>query len=399
MKGHQVNKIYYLGDPMNLDLKMLPYLIFVFQGLTAPLGSVMIIEIARKYSVDTSMIGYVFALGIVGGGIAALASGFLLEAIGKRRLIFVGILCGGLAVLSITVSNRLTMFGIGVFLTGLSNWLLTAVGNEIVIENYQGNKRSSKLNLLNFFFSAGALVTPAMAGSMLARGIQWEMIFLTPFTLLGVLALFAYFSKSNLSKVPANSLEEFAQSSPSESWNSNMYRTCAALGFYCMLELSYTYWIVVHLRENLSIEIVEASLVLTIFYICQAIGRFITGIVIKYVSLYRYIVSCSFIGLAAASFIIISKSYVVILCLTILLGLSVAGLYPSILSYGTLQATHSPRAVTFFLTSGLTGSVVGMLITSFLKQQFGSWACIVVTAISAALVILLIGSTRKKAEG
>lgn len=388
----------YLGEPMNLDFKILPYLIFVFQGLTAPLGSVMIIEIARKYSVDTSMIGYVFALGIIGGGIAALASGFLLEAIGKRRLIFVGILCGGLAVLSITVSNHLTMFGMGVFLTGLSNWLLTAVGNEIVIENYQGNKRSSKLNLLNFFYSAGALVTPAMAGSMLARGIRWEMIFLTPFTLLVILALFAYFLKSNLPKVPISSLEKVTQLNSTEGWSSNMYRTSVALGIYCMLELSYTYWIVVYLREYLSIGIVEASLILTIFYICQAIGRFATGIVIKYVSLYRYIIFCSLIGLAAASLILISKSYVVILCLTILLGLAVAGLYPSILSYGTLQATHSPRVVTFFLTSGLTGSVLGMLVTSFLKQQVGSWACIVVTAVSAALVILLIGSTMGKEE-
>lgn len=65
---------------------LIAYLIFIFYGLINPLSSVMLLEIAGKYLVDTSVIGYILAFGIIGGGIAALSSGFLLEAVGPRKL-------------------------------------------------------------------------------------------------------------------------------------------------------------------------------------------------------------------------------------------------------------------------------------------------------------------------
>jgi fucose permease len=161
-----------------------------------------------------------------------------------------------------------------------------------------------------------------------------------------------------------------------------------------MLEISYTSWIVVYLRENLATDIVAASLVLTVFYICQAAGRFISGFIVKQVSLPAYVISCASVGFIAAFFIVFSKSYMTVFYLTILLGLGAASLYPSILSYGTLQVQYAcPRIMTFFLTSGLIGNVLGMVLTSFLKQHLGVVACIVTTTITSALIIVCIGGT------
>jgi len=371
------------------------YLIFIFQGLTVPLGSVMIMEIAQKYSVDTSYIGYIFAVGIVGGGIAALSSGFLLETLGKRKLIFMGIIIALSAGAAITSSNYLQIFAVGMFLSGVSSWLLVAVGNYIIVKYCIGEKRSSQLNLLNFFFSIGALIAPILAGFMLGRGIPWEFVFLTPFALLGILSILAYSPAFGTSKLPGSLPKKTSQLVTVEKWNLNIYLTGAALGFYCMLELSYTSWIVVHLRENLAVDIVAASFVLTIFYICQAIGRVIAGFVVKHVALNTYIISCATIGVIANSLIIFSTSYMVVLGLTIVMGLGIASLYPSILSYGTLQVkTASPHIMTFFLSSGIAGGAVAMLLTSFLKQHFGVLACIGSGAVTATLIILFIGITK-----
>lgn len=383
---------------MKIGLNILiAYLIFVFQGLIAPLGSVMIIEIARKYAVDTSIIGYIFALGIVGGGISALASGFLIETFGKRKTVFSGILVSLLAGVAITTSNYLAIFALGMFLSGVSSWFMVAVGNYIIVRACQGEKRSSQLNLLNFFFSIGALITPTMAGFMLERGVPWELVFLMPFVLLVVLAILAYSPAFGISSSPSYPEKKPLETIPEEKWNVSIYFTGIALGIYCLLESSFASWIVVHLRENLAVDIVEASVVLTVFYICQATGRFASGFIVRHVALNIYIIICSSIGLVAASLIVLSKSYMAVLYLTILLGLGIASLYPSILSYGTLQVkTASPRIMTFFLTSGIVGSVVGMLFTSFLKQHFGVLACIVTTAISLVFVIMCIGATMLK---
>jgi TsgA-like MFS transporter len=373
---------------------LIAYFIFVFYGITTPLGSVMLIEIAGKYLVDTSIIGYIFAVGIVGGGIAALSSGFLLETIGERKMIFLGIITAVVAGVAITISNYLVIFALGMFLSGLSSWFLLAVGNHLIVQSFHGAKRSSQLNLLNFFFSIGALVTPTLASFMLENGIPWEFVFLTPFIPLGFLAMLAYSSTFNTSKEQEAPSSIVHQDSPREKWNRNNYLTGTALGLYCMLEISYTSWIVVHLRENLAVDIVAASLVLTVFYICQAAGRFIAGFIVRQVSLPIYIICCAFIGLIAAFFIIFSNSYITVFYLTILLGLGVASLYPCILSYGTLQVRYAcPRIMTFFLTSGLVGNVLGMVLTSFLKQHLGVVACIVTTTITSALIIVCIGAT------
>lgn len=381
---------------MNVGLNVVvAYLVFIFQGLTAPLGSVMIMEIAGKYGVETSTIGYIFALGTVGGGIAAISSGFLLETFGKRKLIFLGAVVALLSVAAITTSNYLRLFAVGMFLSGVSIWFVAAVANYIIVENYQGEKRSSQMNLLNFFFSIGALVIPILAAFMLERGIPWEFVFLTPFSLLTILIMLACFPGFGTSKVQISRAETSSPSVSTEKWNTSIYLIGASLGVYCMLELSYTSWIVVHLRENLAVDIVAASLVLTIFYICQATGRLASGFIVRHVALNTYIISCASIGLAAILLIISSKNYMVVLCLTILLSLAIAGLYPSIFSYGTLQVKiASPRMMTFFMTCGIVGAVVGMLLTSFLKQHFGVLACIGTGAITAAVIVGFIGITK-----
>lgn len=375
---------------------LIAYLIFIFYGLINPLSSVMLLEIAGKYLVDTSVIGYILAFGIIGGGIAALSSGFLLEAVGPRKLILLGVITAILAGLFITVSNYLVIFAAGMFLSGISSWFLLAVANHIVIQGFQGEKRSSQLNLLNFFFSIGALTAPTLASCMLEKGLPWEIVFLTPFVPLVFLAVLAYLPAFHMRVKEAVPLpaEEREDQGKSKRWNYGQYLIGAALGLYCMLEISYTSWIVVHLRENLAVDIVAASLVLTVFYICQAAGRFISGFVVKLVSLPVYITICAAIGFIAAFFIIFSTSYSVIFYLTILLGLGAASLYPSILSYGTLQAVNAcPRIMTFFLTAGILGNVLGLLLTSFLKQHLGVIACIVTTAIAALLIMLCITKT------
>ena len=374
---------------------LIAYLVFIFQGLTAPLGSVMIMEIGEKYNADISSISYIYALGIVGGGIAAVSSGFLLETLGKRKLTYIGIIIAFAAAAAITASHYLMLLAVGMFLFGVSNWFLVAVGNYIIISYYQGEQRSSQLNLLNFFFSIGAVAAPLMAGFMLGREISWEFVFLAPFALLVLLSILVYFPAFVTAEFPSSIPRKVSRQSIAEKWNMNIYLIGAALGFYCMLELSYTSWIVVHLRENLAVDIVAASLVLTAFYICQATGRLLSGFIVKYVALHIYIITCACIGLITTLFILFSSSYKIILYLTIVMGLGIASLYPSILSYGTLQVkVPSSHLTTFFLSSGVIGSIVVMLVTSFLKQNFGVLACIATGLFAAVMVMLLIGITK-----
>jgi MFS family permease len=151
------------------------YLIFAFQGISSPLISVMLLEIAKKFGVDASAIGFSFTLWIIGGGLAGLFSGKLLEMKGTRFAMLLSLVFILLSVAG-TLSPILITFSIGMFISGMGTFLLVAIANCLIVQQFDGETRTSQFNLLNFFYSSGALITPAIAGVLLNQGIRWELV-------------------------------------------------------------------------------------------------------------------------------------------------------------------------------------------------------------------------------
>ncbi len=378
---------------------LVAYMTFAFQGITFPLGNSMIIEIAGKYAVDTSIIGYLLSLSSVGGGIATLCGGYLLERYPAHKLLYAAIAFSVLSVVCITSSALLAQFALGMVFFGLGTWLLVVIGNYLIVRQYAGAKRSSQLNIANFFFSGGALFTPALCGYGLQAGVSWEYIFWLPFSLLLALTGLVGLTFSPMAGSEQRGGEQIKQQQEVTAghWGYKVYLAAIALSFYCILEVGYTAWIVVHLREGLGLDIFAASMVLTTFYIFHAAGRVISGIVVKFLPLDRYILCCATIGLIAVSLIVCTSNYSLIVILTAVLAFGIAGLYPSIMSYGTLQMKNpSSRIITFFMSSGLVGAITGLLLTSHLKQAFGATASLATGAVAAGFIIICMVMTMWK---
>lgn len=363
------------------------YIIFAFQGISSPLISVMLLEIAKKFGVDASAIGFSFTLWIIGGSLAGLFSGKLLEIKGTRFAMFLSLVFILLSVAG-TLSPFLTTFSIGMFISGIGTFLLVAIANCLIVQQYDGEARTSQFNLLNFFYSSGALITPAIAGVLLQQEIRWELIFLLPFILLIPMAVLAL--SPSFQKQPSMSNAE-ESSTPVKSSSFAVFLFSIAIGFYCITELSFVSWIIVYLRESLAIDIIPASLVLTTFFICQAAGRLSSGFIVKYIALDKFIFSCCLVALAAMIVILAANSYNLILLMTAILALGLASIYPSILSYGTLQLkSSSPKIVTYIMNGGTIGAIIGMSFTSFLKQGFGAYSCLLTGTVSILLIIFFL---------
>jgi TsgA-like MFS transporter len=373
-------------------LTVIPYLIFAFQGITSPIIGVMLLDIAKKFGVDSAAIGFCFTLWIAGGGLAGIFSGRILAAKGNRFTIF---LCLFLILLSTAgiLSPALTLFSIGMFISGVGTFLLVAIANCLIVQQYTGESRTSQFNLLNFFYSTGALITPATVGYFLDKGVNWETLYLFPFILLLpilLLTLSPAVKKSDEALVQ----NTYNQKSIQPEISFGVYLVSIAIGFYCITELAFTQWIVVYLRETLAVEIIPAALVLTTFYICQAAGRLASGFIVKYVALEKFIFGCCLLALAAMSAILAVTSYQPILLITGILALGLASIYPSILSYGTLHLPSSPQVVTYIMSGGTIACILGMPLSSFLKQNFGSYACLQLSLISIIFVILFVALTK-----
>lgn len=370
------------------------YLIFAFQGISSPLISVMLLEIAKKFGVDASAIGFSFTLWIIGGGLAGLFSGKLLEMKGTRFAMLLSLVFILLSVAG-TLSPILITFSIGMFISGMGTFLLVAIANCLIVQQFDGETRTSQFNLLNFFYSSGALITPAIAGVLLNQGIRWELVFLLPFILLLPMVFLAL--SPSFQKQHSLSTAEELSSTPVKSSSFAVYLFSTAIGFYCITELSFVSWIVVYLRESLAIDIIPASLVLTTFFICQAAGRLSSGFIVKYIALDKFIFSCCLVAFVAMLAILAVSRYNLILLMTGILALGLASIYPSILSYGTLQLkSSSPQIVTYIMNGGTIGAIIGMSFTSFLKQSFGVYSCLLTSTVSILLVIFFLAIVKMR---
>jgi TsgA-like MFS transporter len=369
------------------------YLIFIFEGITAPLVSVLLLEIAGKFGVDSSAVGYCFTLWLIGGSITGLFSGKLIDSKGIRFAAFSSVLLIASSVLAI-ISPFILGFSLGMFISGGGTFLLVAVANCLIVESYDGEARTAQFNLLNFFYSFGALLTPTIAGFILAAAIRWEIIFALPFILLipvSLMALAPTFHKKPLSYKGPQNIKKTKM-------DINVYFVSAAIGCYCASEMSFTSWFIVYLRESLSVDIVPASLALTAFFTCQGIGRLSSGFIVKHIALEKFIFSCCFVALLAMLAILSISSYNLMLVMTGALALGMASIYPSILSYGTQLKASSPQVVTFIMSGGLIGGVAGMLLTSFLKQFYGTYSCLTATAVSILLIMLFMALAKWKTK-
>lgn len=366
------------------------YAVFCFNGIFNLLPGVLVMEIAKSFDVDTHVIGYLYSLFVMGNVLAVQINGRILERLNiqKELLAAVGIILIG--VLGITTCKWLPLFALFIFLCGIGGGLFNSIGNYLIVNLYEAKERSSKLNLLHFTFSVGAIISPLYSGSLVTAGVPWQYIYRYTLVLLILLAVFVCLTPIQVKKrIGAENR------AGKEFWAPAVYAIAFGLFCYMIAEQSFVFWGNTFFIESLSFGTAQASSLVSLFWLCMAIGRGSSGVIIKYVPVERYIVICSCLGFFSFIGLLASNAFGIIVAFVAFMGLSFSGLYASILSYGTLQLKFpSAKLVSMYITFGCLGGVLSTPFSSFLKAHLGLRPSLMISAVFMALVFLSVTSVR-----
>lgn len=369
------------------DATWAAYLMFMFIGIVFNLAGVATLAIARKFAVDAYTIGYIFALYPVGQSLAVFFNGYLLERIELKRELLptVGLVLAATA--GMTVGRTLPVFAVSVFIYGLGTGLLLSIGNFILVSAEDQRARTAKLNIANFFFSFGAILSPIIAGVLLARQVCWEQLYqLAVLLFVIVCGVVSFDFTTGKQKQQGAAL--------AESWHMNVYLIGISMFFYTLSEVNFSFWIVTYLNTYLSFDLAVASFSLSLFWGCIALGRFLSGLLAHHVDAEYYIVAASLLACAASFSLLFAKHTAAVFVLIAIMGLGYSGLYASILAYGTMQLPHpSPKLMAFYVTVGSAGVAASFLVSSFLKQVFDVRTSLFLSACLMLMITLLIGVT------
>lgn len=151
---------------------VLAYVIFVFVGVSAGVGGVLLPAQVRDYDVDLATIGLTFFTSSAGFFLAGSSTGALMHRLGTRWALVAG---GSLYLLAAVATAARPSFVVFVAVQAVAGYGVGVL--ESVLNAYLSQLPSATtlLNRLHAFFGVGALVGPALAARMLTT-LEWTAV-------------------------------------------------------------------------------------------------------------------------------------------------------------------------------------------------------------------------------
>jgi fucose permease len=153
---------------------LMSYLAFIFVGINAAAGGVLVLAQMSDYGVGRAIIGITFITGSAGFVLGSLHSGPLIHRLGVRIALLTG--CGTFIVAGLYLATRPPLAALIAvqLVTGYAAGILESVLSAYIAALPDA---TTLLNRLHAFFGVGALIGPALAAWIVGR-TAWTVVYL-----------------------------------------------------------------------------------------------------------------------------------------------------------------------------------------------------------------------------
>lgn len=364
------------------------YLLFLLNGIFPNLFGVVVLKMAADLSVSDVQVGYLFTFFTVSNSISIFIVPLIVDRIGTKKMIYVSIILAIIGVMVLSYSSNTIVFSLGAFIIGFGLGTQFSVSNVILVKNYIPNIRTSKLNIMHFFFSSGAFIAPIFASKFLNLGYSWRFIYRFPFIILILAFIVTFFTSFDDSVSEKNAKKESIFQLP-------VILVGIAMFSYINSELVIANWLVVYLKKLYNFSVEQGSYLLSIFWISITVGRISTALLIKKIKISSYILLFSIFAVIMFIVVICGTSYNIFIVLMAILGFLFSGIYASIFSYGTsIVENPGGNIISFYLTCGGVGYIVFFGLSGLIISHIGMTAVMFEAAFFMLIIFLSIGTTR-----
>ncbi len=377
-----------LLSPALLRLQLaLAFLSFILIGASDGALGVLLPGLGRQYGVDKAVVGLLFLTGSIGYVTAAFSNGLLIERLGHRLSLSVGITLFLLAVVTISLAPPFAGVLIAAMGIGCGAGMIDAGLNAYIAllpEN------TARLNYLHAFYGVGAWLGPVVATTMLAAGWQWNGVYLVwaGLSLILIVGVSLFFA-NRLSAAPAETKKAHSNVLASALRLRVVWLAAFFLLFYVGSEVSLGNWSYSLLTEVRQQAPVFSGWAVSGYWLGLTIGRFSLANLAGRVGRKRLIQGCLAGVVLGILLIWLAPSGVVAAAGLWLTGFSLGPIFPTtIAQMSTLvPARVLPSAIGFLASLGSMGAAFFPWLAGALAQQLGLWS-LLPYVIALALVML-----------
>lgn len=409
------------------------YTFFFLTGFFINIGGPVSNAAAAAFGTDTAALGFCFSLFMVGRLLGILGNGALVRKRGINRNLHIR----GLALASLLTAAGLILagrsvntFAAWIFVSGIAIGGIYSASNMILVDIFEGARRAFHVSMINFFYSLGAVFSPALSGAMLDRGLPWYspyIVFTVILLIWGGVTASASFAKlfgGSEAGTPGGKLTGPADSAGSADRDQStrdipaaaadaagperitfpLVLMCLAIVLVIFAEYMTTFWTPIYLREFRGQDALFSGLAVSAFWIAVLIGRFTESMLIARIRPRFYILASGIAAIIALLILPFHASRPAILTASFFAGLTCAGLFPALFTFGAARAEKLKHTFpSLMMVSAATGSFLAMSAGSLIKKavgmqgvMFAAPVAIALTVVTVFAVVLSDGREQKK---
>lgn len=368
----------------------LAFFAFILIGLNDGALGVLIPSIRQHYGVDKATIGLLFLFQTVGYLLAAFNSGLLVERLGNRRFLVLGVASfllgvGALSLMPQYIVILILMlplgFGVAIIDAGLNTYIASMPRNAAL------------LNYLHAFYGIGALLGPVVASTILAVRWGWNSVYIVwiGMSLVLLIGFQLAFKKQNIlqredaATGPKGNVLVSALSVPIV-WIAAFFML-----IYVGAEVSVGSWTYSFLTEERDVPILLAGWIVSGYWIGLTLGRLTLARVTLWIGSERLIVGC-LIGVVIGALCVWLLPVYAISALGLgLIGFCFGPIYPTTIALisNKVSSRILPSVIGFMVSLGSIGAALCPWLAGVLAQHFGLWSLMPYVIILTAAMVLL----------
>ncbi len=367
--------------------------IFIFPLYFLTLSPILL-DISKSTGIETGDLNLIFTFFTIGSVIGQLTSVLYNKKFKSLTIIVTGFIVLIPVTIILSLTNGLYAFYVLYLICGYILGVIWLQANQNILRSRIKNK-DRLITIGLSFYPVGALISPYISFTLVARGIDWRYIYyLLILLIILILSLYLLITRKikYLSLKPEERIsikKVFSQKSK----NILFILTAVMLLFYTMSETVIATWAPTFFRSERLFNVGEAALLISLFWAGILIGRVITGILAGAVKTNLLILVLSLLSIAAIIILYFSQSKNSNLAIMILVGVGYSSIFPLLISFGsTIYKSGSGILLTILFASANIGIAMAPYLTrSF--SRFGMLASISLAPILMMVLILLLISS------
>jgi fucose permease len=376
---------------------------YLFIGTGAVLLPSVMPSITAEFAatgMTLAAIGLIFPAGAVGSILGNVLAGAGSDWFGRRRLVWLAalLLAGSLALTAAT--NLWFLFVAAYVVVSMAQGALSTGINALVADTNRAS-RARALNTLHGVYGAGAAVSPLVIGYLLELGVQWR------WALGGTALIWLIYAGIAYQLFRSKTPDEQIVSGPQRDLGmlrSGPFLALFAIAFaYNGVAVSLLGWIAVMMEQAGGFSIFFSVSMISIFYVALTIGRFLCAAYTERIGYARTLLVLA-VGITLTYPLVVLDIHSPLVVIGVFLtGLSLSGLFPTVLAYGIRRYPQQAGAVSGTLSVALTlGSMAPPLWTGVIATAWSFQGALAVNYLMVFPLIVLalyLGRSERRPAG